>query len=75
MLTNPITTTHLNKIIDQPPVSSMVVGGYKNADAVNPRGGYQKPFAITAQIFDHKNVHYVRPNRVVLKYPNFNKIC
>jgi hypothetical protein len=47
----------------------MSVGGYKNANVVNPKGGYQEPSTIIAQIFDHKNGHYVRPNMVVLKYP------
>jgi hypothetical protein len=33
-------TTHLNGIANQPPISSMVVGGYKSVDVMNPRGGY-----------------------------------
>jgi hypothetical protein len=51
----------------------MVVGGYKNVDAMNPQGGYQESSAITVQIFDHKNGHDVKPNRVVLKYPDLKK--
>jgi hypothetical protein len=27
-------------------MSSMVIGGYKNVNAVNPRGRYQEPFVI-----------------------------
>jgi hypothetical protein len=51
----------------------MVVGGYKNVNAMNPRRGYQKPFVVTTQIFDQINGHYVRPNRVALKYLDFKK--
>jgi len=40
---------------------------------MNPRGGYQEPFAVTTPIFDHKYGHYVRPNKVALKYRDFKK--
>jgi hypothetical protein len=40
---------------------------------MNPRGGCRKPFAIIVLIFDHKDGHYVKPNKVALKYPNFKK--
>jgi hypothetical protein len=51
----------------------MVVGGYRSVDVMNLKGRYQEPYAITAQIFDHRNDHYVRLNRVAFKYPNFKK--
>jgi hypothetical protein len=51
----------------------MAVKGYKNVDAMNPRGGYQKPSTIIAPIPNHRDGHYVRPNRVALKYPDFKK--
>jgi hypothetical protein len=54
-------------------MSSMATAEYKNADATNPRGGYQEPSIVIAQIPDHKNGHYVQPNRAVLKYSNFKK--
>ncbi len=43
---------------------------YKSANATNPRGGYQKP---STQIPDHREGHYVKPNKVDFKYPNFKK--
>ncbi len=73
VFTNPIMTTHLNGIANQPPISSMVVGGYKSVDVMNPRGGYWKPFAIITQIFDHRNGHYVKPNMVALKHFDLKK--
>jgi hypothetical protein len=51
----------------------MVAKGYRSANVVHPRGGYQKPIAITTPNLDHKNGHYVRPNRVALKYLDFKK--
>jgi len=73
VFTNSIMIIHMNMIIDRPSVNSMVVGGYKNVNAMNPRGGYQKPFVVTTQIFDQINGHYVRPNRVALKYLDLKK--
>jgi hypothetical protein len=55
-------------IVNRPLMSSMVVGGYKSANATNSRGKYQKPSTITTQILDHINGHYVRPNKVAFKY-------
>jgi hypothetical protein len=52
-------------------MNSMDVGRYINVNAMNPRGGYQEPFAVTTPIFDHKYGHYVRPNKVALKYRDF----
>ncbi len=46
VFTNAITTTYVNRTTDQPLMSSMVIGGYKNVNAVNPRGRYQEPFVI-----------------------------
>jgi hypothetical protein len=51
-------------------MSSMVARAYKSANATNLKGGYQKPFVVTAQIRDHKDGHYVRPNKVAFKYPD-----
>ncbi len=73
VFTNPIMTTHVNRATNQPPMNSMVAGGYKSADVVNPKGGYQKPFVVTVPILDHRDGHYVRLNRVALKYPYFKK--
>jgi hypothetical protein len=41
LFTNPITTTHVNKTIDQPLMNSMVVGGYISANVMNSKGGHQ----------------------------------
>jgi len=73
MSTNLIMTTHVNKTIDWPLMNSMAVGGYRSADATNPRGRYWEPYVVTTPILDHRDGHYVRPNKVVLKYLNFKK--
>jgi hypothetical protein len=52
---------------------SMVVGGYKSANAMQLRRGYQERMAVTTPILNHKDDHYVRPNRVAFKYPDFKK--
>jgi hypothetical protein len=54
-------------------MNSMAVGGYINADATNPRRGHWEPFVIIASIPYHKYGHYVRSNRVALKYLDFKK--
>jgi hypothetical protein len=54
---NPIMTIHVNMIVDRPLMSSMVVGGYKSTNVVNPKGGYQKPFVVTPQNFNHREDH------------------
>jgi hypothetical protein len=54
-------------------MNSMAIGGYKNVDVANPRGGYQKPSVVTTPILDHKYGYYVGPNRVAFKYPKFKK--
>ncbi len=45
----------------------------QNANAANPKGGYREPFVVTTLVFYHKNGHYVKPNTVTLKYPDFKK--
>jgi hypothetical protein len=40
VFTNSIMTTHVNRIVDQPSMSSRVARGYRSANVVNPRGGY-----------------------------------
>jgi len=49
----------------------MATRRYRNANAMNPRGGYREPSTIITPIPNHKDGHYVRPNMVALKYPNF----
>ncbi len=63
----------MNKTAYWPPVNSMAIGRYKNADAMNPRGGYWELYDVNAQISDDKNGHYVRPNMVALKYLDLKK--
>jgi hypothetical protein len=53
-------------------MSSMVARGYRSASATNPREGYW-PSIVIAQTPNHKNCHYIKPNRVALKYHNFKK--
>jgi hypothetical protein len=74
VFTNPIMTIFVNRITDRPSMSSMVNGGYKSENVVNLKGGYQKPFIVTALIFYHRDGHYVRPNRITFKYPDFKKL-
>ncbi len=73
VFTNMIMTTHVNKTANQPPMNSMATKGYKSTYATNLIRGYQKPSIITTKILDHKNSHFVRPNKVVLKYLDFKK--
>ncbi len=58
---------HVNRIANQPPMSLIVVQRYRNIDAKDPRGGYWEPFVIIAGIRDHRNGHFVKPNKVALK--------
>jgi hypothetical protein len=51
----------------------MAIRRCKSANAMHSRGGYQEPIAVIAPILNHRNGHYVRPNWVTLKYPNFKK--
>ncbi len=63
VFTNPIMTTHVNRTIDQPPLSSMVVGRYISADVTNPKRGYWEPYVIIVPIIDHIDCHYIKPKR------------
>jgi hypothetical protein len=71
VFTNMIMITHVIKITNRPLMNSMVAGRYKNAYVMSPKGGYQEPSYIIIPILDHKNGHYIRINRVTLKYPYF----
>jgi hypothetical protein len=73
VFTNPITIIHMNMIVNRPLMSSMATRRYKCASVTNSRGKYQEPSSVIAHILDHKNGHYVRPNKVALKYPDFKK--
>ncbi len=70
---NLIMSSHVNMTIDQPLMNSMATKRYKSVDAMNPKGGYQKPYVIITQIPDHNDDHYVKPNMVALKYLAFKK--
>jgi hypothetical protein len=48
VFTNLIMTTHVNRITNQPPMNSMDVGRYRSTNAINPIGGYRKPFIVIA---------------------------
>ncbi len=51
----------------------MDVKRYRSANIVHPKGGYQEPNVVTTFIFYHKYGHYVKPNKVALKYLVFKK--
>jgi hypothetical protein len=55
-------------------MSSMVAREYKSANATHLRGGYREPFVVITQIPNHKDGHYVRPNKLALKYLDFKKM-
>jgi hypothetical protein len=74
VFTNPIMTIRVNMITNWPLMNIMVVGGYKNTNATNPRGRYWEPFVVTAQIPNHRNGHFIKPNKIVLKYFDFKKV-
>jgi len=74
VFTNLIITTHVNNITDQPSMNLVVIGGHKNTNVANPRGGYREPFVITTQIPNHKDTHFVRPNNLALKYHDSKKM-
>jgi len=73
VFTNLITTTHVNMTTNRPLMSSMATGGCKSANIMHSRRGCWEPIVVIAPIFYHKDGHYVRLNRVALKYPNFKK--
>jgi hypothetical protein len=74
VFSNLIMTTHVSRTIDRPLMNLMTTRGYRSVDVVNPKGGYQKPSTVIAPIPDHKDGHYVRPNRVAFKYLDFKKM-
>jgi hypothetical protein len=51
----------------------MVIGGYRIVNVVNPIGGYWESSTVITTIPDHRDGHYVRLNRVIIKYPNFKR--
>jgi hypothetical protein len=63
VFTNPITTTHVNKTANWPLMSSRVARGCRSANVVHSRGGYWEPIIVTPPILDHRDGHYVKPNR------------
>jgi len=73
VFTNSIMTIHVNRIVDRPSMSSMVVGGYKNVSAMDSKGRYQEPFVVIELIINHKDGYYVKPNRVAFKYIDLKK--
>ncbi len=73
MFTNPIMTTRVHKTIDQPLMSSIAIRGYRSTDAKDPKGGHQEPSIIIQGISNHKNGHFVRPNKIALKYHDYKK--
>jgi hypothetical protein len=46
-------------------MNSMAIGRYRNANVTNPRRGYREPSTITTPIPNHRDGHYVRPNKVL----------
>jgi hypothetical protein len=54
-------------------MNSITARGYISTYAKDPKGWHQEPFVIIQGIFDHRNGHFVRPNKVDFKYPNFKK--
>ncbi len=70
---NLIMTIHMNKIAKRPSMNLMATKRYINVNAMNPKGGYQEPFIVIAQIPNHKDCHYGRPNMVALKYLDLKK--
>jgi hypothetical protein len=54
-------------------MNSIDVKRYKNIDVKHSKGGHYEPSFIIHGILDHKNGHFVRPNRVTFKYPDLKK--
>jgi hypothetical protein len=52
-------------------MSSITAGGYTSTNVTNLKGRYQEPSIVTTRIPNLKNGHLVKPNRVIVKYPNF----
>jgi ribosomal protein L17 len=74
VFTNPKTTFHVNRTANRTLMSSMATRGCRSANVVNSRGGYQELIIVIAPIFYHRNGHYVRPNKVAIKYLDFKKM-
>jgi hypothetical protein len=74
VFTNLTMAIHGNRITYRPLMRSMVVGGCRSINVVHSRGGYREPFVIMAPIFDYKDGHYVKLNKVTLKYLDFKKM-
>jgi hypothetical protein len=55
-------------------MNSMAFGRYRSVDATNPRKGYQEPYVVTAQISNHIDGHYAKPNMVAIKYHDSKKM-
>jgi hypothetical protein len=55
-------------------MNSMAIRRYKSVNAMNPKGGYREPSTVTTLIPNHKNGHYVRPNKVALKLISRNML-
>jgi len=56
-------------------MNSIIVEKHININAENLKGGYHKPSIVIAKMPDHKNGHFVRPNRVALKYLDLKNFC
>jgi hypothetical protein len=54
-------------------MSSITIKGYINISVEDSKGGYQEPFITIQGIYDHINGHFVKPNKVALKYLNFKQ--
>jgi len=63
----------VNKTIDRPLMNSMAIRRYRSADVTNLRGGYWEPFVVITPISNHRDGHYINPNKIAFKYPNFKK--
>jgi hypothetical protein len=73
VFTYPIIIIHVHKTTNEPPMSSIAIGGYRNTYVENPKGEYRGPSIMIQGIFNHKNGHFVKPNKVVFKYLDFRK--
>jgi hypothetical protein len=73
VFTNSIMTTHVNIIVNWPLMNLIDVGGYICTNVENPNEGYWKPSITIVGILNHRNGHYVWPNKVAFKYLDFKK--
>jgi hypothetical protein len=71
---NPMMTTHVNKIANQPLMILMVVGKYINMyKCWKSRKRILRTSIVTTGIPNNKNGHSLRPNGVAFKYLDFKK--